>query len=199
MSYPVRLDVDYVERRSRLTTFLRILLAIPLMVVGYVYGIALSIVVLLAWFVLLFTGRWPSGMHKFAAGALRFTARSNAYVLLLVDRYPPFGLDPDDGYPARLRVAPPLDRYSRLKVLFRFIYVIPAAVIAYVLGIFASLLALASWLVIVITGRQPEGLQNAMFFCLSYTIRAYALMYLLTETYPPFDAADAATTAPALA
>jgi hypothetical protein len=39
---------------------------------------------------------------------------------------------------------------------------------------------------IVVTGRQPESLQNAINFSLAYTIRADALMFLITETYPPF-------------
>jgi len=188
MPYPVTLEVDYVDRRSRLTTFFRFLLAIPLVIVGYVYLIGLGFVTIAAWFVLLFTGRWPLGMYNFSAGVLRFTSRMNAYLLLTVDRYPPFGLAPDDSYPARLHVAPPLASYSRLKVFFRVIYIIPAYIVCYVLGIVGFLASVVSWLVIVVTGRQPQGLQNAIVFCMSYTMRAYALIYLLTETYPPFDA-----------
>jgi hypothetical protein len=186
MSYPVTLEVDYVQRRSRLTTFLRILLAIPLVIVGLFYGIGLLIVVFIAWFALLFTARWPAGMYEFVAGVMRFTARYSAYIYLAADPYPPFGLAPDANYPVRLRIDPPLPRYSRLKVLFRAIYVIPAYVIAYLLTIAVELIAIASWFVIVVTGRQPEGLQNAIVFCLSYMTRVYALMYLITETYPPF-------------
>jgi uncharacterized protein DUF4389 len=186
MPYPVALEVDYIDRRSRLTTFFRLLLAIPLFIVGYIYLIGLGLVTIAAWFVLLFTGRWPLGMYSFSAGVLRFTARLNAYTWLAVDRYPPFGLAPDDAYPVRLQVADPLPAYSRLKVFFRVIYVIPAYIAAYVLSILAFLAGIASWIVIVITGRQPEGLQNAIVFCITYTIRAYALMYLVTETYPPF-------------
>ncbi|MEA2299369.1 MAG: hypothetical protein QOF77_2305 [Solirubrobacteraceae bacterium] len=187
MSYPVTLEIDYVERRSRLTTFFRLLLAIPLVIVGYFYAIALFFLAVAAWFVLLFTAQWPRGMYDLVAGLLRFNARYTAYTMLAVDPYPPFGLAPDPGYPARLRVDPPLARYSRLKVFFRGLYIIPAAIIAYALGLFAFLVAIASWVVIVVTGRQPAGLQKPLFFCLSYTMRAYALMYLLTETYPPFD------------
>ncbi|HWH13059.1 MAG TPA: DUF4389 domain-containing protein [Solirubrobacteraceae bacterium] len=186
MSYPVSLEIDYIERRSRLMTFFRMLLAIPLFIVGYVYLIGLGLVAIVAWFVLLFTGRWPLGMYNFAAGALRFTARLNAYVLLAVDPYPPFGLAPDAAYPVRLIVDAPLPAYSRLKVFFRVIYVIPAYIAAEVLAFLAFLAAFASWFVIIVTGRQPEGLQNAIVFCVTYTMRAYALMYLVTETYPPF-------------
>lgn len=188
MSYPVTLEIDYIQRRSRLTTFFRILLAIPLFIVGIVYAIGLVLAVIAAWFVLLFTARWPAGLYEFVAGVIRFTARITAYTFLAVDTYPPFGLGPDDAYPVRLHVAPPQASYSRLKVFFRGLYVIPAYVIAYILTLIAELLSIVSWLVIVVLGRQPAGLQNALVFCLTYITRTNALLYLLTETYPPFSA-----------
>jgi hypothetical protein len=79
-----------------------------------------------------------------------------------------------------------LAHYSRLKVLFRSIYSILAYVIRYALSIVLGFVAFLSWVAIVITGRQPESLQNAIKFCVAYTIRADALMFLVTETYPPF-------------
>jgi hypothetical protein len=187
MSYPVTVEVDYIERRSRLTSFFRLLLAIPLVIAALVYGIGVLIAIVIAWFALLFTGRWPAGLYEFAAGVLRFTARYTGYVYLAVDPYPPFGLGPEPAYPLRVLIDPPQPSYSRLKVLLRIFYVIPPYVVAYVLTIVMELIAIVSWLVIVITGRQPQGLQNAIVFCLSYTVRTYALMYLLTETYPPFN------------
>ena len=177
MSYPVALEVDYVAKRSRLTTFFRILLVIPLEIVALVYGIGALLAVVAAWFVLLFTGRWPAGLYEFVGGVLRFTMRLHAYTFLA----------PDDSYPVRVRVAPPQASYSRLKVLLRILYVIPAYIIAYVLTIFSELIAIVAWFVIVIIGKQPAGLQNALVFCLKYVTGASALMFLLTETYPPFD------------
>jgi Domain of unknown function (DUF4389) len=58
-----------------------------------------------------------------------------------------------------VRIAPPLTRYSRLKVLFRGIYAILAEVIRYALGIVMGFVAFLSWFAIVITGRQPESLR----------------------------------------
>jgi hypothetical protein len=55
------------------------------------------------------------------------------------------------------------------------------------MSIIISFVAVLSWITIVITGRQPESLQNALKFALAYTTRADALLFLLTETYPPFD------------
>lgn len=195
MPYPLTLIIDQDPKRSRLTTFFRLILVIPWAIVAYILEICLFVVWIIAWFALLFTGRWPQGMYDFSVGVLRFLARTQAYLLLLTDDFPTFGLA-DDDYAARLVADPPLDQYSRLKVFFRLLYALPALIITYVMSIAAELIAIASWVVIVVTGRQPDGLQNALRFCLSYVIRTYGLLFLVTETYPPFDAGpDTATAA----
>jgi hypothetical protein len=197
MSYPVSFEMDYVEKRSRLTTFFRLLLAIPHFFFAFFYGIAAYVVVIIAWFALLFAARWPASLYDFAAGFLRYLARLSAYVNLGVDAYPPFSGAEDDSYPVRVHIAPPLERYSRLKVFFRPIYAIGAYVIRYAMGIVLGLVSLASWVVIVITGRQPQSFQNAIDFALTYTIRADGLLFLITETYPPFGESAEPPMAPA--
>jgi hypothetical protein len=187
LSYPITVEVDYVEKRSRLTTFFRPILSIPLVIVLYVYGIGAFFAVIIAWFAELFTGRAPDGIYDFLSGFLRFYGRTYGYAYLLTDQYAPFGLDDDAAYPVRVHVAPqPADGFSRLKVLLRIFYIIPAAVIAYVILLLYYLAAIGAWLVILITGKQPEGLQNTLRFCLTYITRVYGLFYLVTETYPPF-------------
>jgi Domain of unknown function (DUF4389) len=186
MSYPVAFEMDYVPRRSRLTTFFRYFLAIPLFLFLFVYTIVFYVVWIVSWFALLFTARWPAGLYTFTARYLRYLTRVSAYMYLGVDRYPPFNGNEDDTYPVRVHTAPPLDHYSRLKVFFRFIYAILALVIRYALSIVIAFVAFLSWVVIVVTGRQPEALQSALNFSLAYTTRADALIFLLTETYPPF-------------
>jgi hypothetical protein len=191
MSYPVGFEMDYVKRRSRLTTFFRYILAIPQFVFAWFYAIAFYVVLVIAWFALLFTGRWPRGLYGFAGGFLRYITRFSAYFFLGVDKYPPFGGAEDDSYPVRVHIAPPLDRYSRLKVFFRPIYAILAIVIRYALGLVLSFVAFLSWFAIVITGRQPASLQNALNFSLSYTTRSDALIFLITQTYPALEEGDA--------
>lgn len=196
MPYPVSFEMDYVERRSRLTTFLRWILAIPQLIFAALYAIAATIVVVIAWFALLFTARWPASLYDFVSGFLRYTARLGAYLYLGVDRYPPFGGGEEPDYPVRVIIAPPLDHYSRLKVFFRGLYAIGAYIIRYAMGIILSFVSLVSWVVIVVTGRQPASLQNAINFALTYTITSDALLLLVTETYPPFGG-EAAPPAPA--
>jgi len=186
MPYPVEFEMDYAERRSRLTTFFRYFLAIPHFVFATFYGLAFYIVLIIAWFALLFTARWPESLYGFSCGFLRYITRVGAYIYLGVDRYPAFSGADDDSYPVRVRIAPALERYSRLKVFFRPIYAILASVIRYALGIVLMFVAFLSWFAIVVTGRQPAALQNALNFSLRYTTQSDALLFLITETYPPF-------------
>lgn len=48
---------------------------------------------IIAWFAILFTGRYPRALYEFGTGALRWTTRVEAYLLLLTDDYPPFSLE----------------------------------------------------------------------------------------------------------
>jgi hypothetical protein len=186
LSYPVTFEVDYVEQRSRLTTFFRLIIAIPLFIWLYLYGIAAFVAVVIAWFALVITGRYPEGLYNFVAGYTRSLARITAYTFLLSDPYPPFGGSDDPAYPVRMHFAGPLPQYSRLKAFFRFILAIPIAVMRYVLTLLLEIGAVAAWFVIVILGRLPRGLFDVMVLGNSYIARSDAYIYLLTETYPPF-------------
>lgn len=180
-----RFQADYLESRSRLTTFFRLLLAIPHLLLVALYGIAAFVAVIVAWFALLVTGRWPAGLYGFVAGFMRYMTRVYAYTFLLTDAYPGFGLGEDPEYPVRLQLDPPRESYSRLKVLLRIFYVIPAYIIQYVLLLMAEIVAFIAWFVIVFTGKQPRGLQDLTQMGVSYWARTTPLFLLLTEGYPP--------------
>lgn len=186
MGYPVSVQIDYVERRSRLSTFFRFLLAIPHWIWAAIYGIGVFVAVVIAWFALLFTGRWPESLYQFTVGFLRYYGRLFGYLNLAVDPYPPFDGGEHPEYPLRVTVAPPAEHYSRLKVFLRGLYVIPAYIVTYVLSLVLYVVSILAWLVIVILGRQPAALQDVIRFCVVYTLRVWALFTLLTETYPPF-------------
>jgi hypothetical protein len=185
VSYPVTFEADYVERRNRLTAFFRLILAIPLFIWLYIYAIAAGIVIVISWFAIVITGRYPRGLYDFVAGYTRFITRTTAYAALLCDPYPPFGGSANPAYPIRMDFEP-LERYSRLKTLFRIILAIPIAVVRYVVGLLLEIGAVAAWFVILFTGKMPRGLYDLMVFANSYTARSDAYLYLLTETYPPF-------------
>jgi uncharacterized protein DUF4389 len=186
VAYPVTFEADYVEQRNRLSTFFRFILAIPLLIVAYIYGIVAFFVIVIAWFAIVITGRFPPALYDFTAGFTRFISRSGGYLLLMTDKYPAFWGNPDDSYPIRMHFAGPLPVYSRLKTAFRIILAIPILILRYVMQLLLEIGALAAWFVIVITGKQPKGLQDMLLLGMSYTARSDAYIWLLTETYPPF-------------
>ena len=73
-NYPVTFEMDYAERRSRLKTFFRGLLAMPHFLFAGVYTLVFFVVYVIAWLALMFTGRWPAGLYQFACGYLRYSA-----------------------------------------------------------------------------------------------------------------------------
>jgi hypothetical protein len=184
--YPVTFEADYVEQRNRLTAFFRLILAIPLAIWLYLYGIVAGFAVVIAWFAIVITGGYPRGLYDFVAGFTRFLARFTAYTALLCDPYPSFIGEPDDAYPVRMHFAGPLESYSRLKTFFRLIIAIPLLILRYAMGLLLEIGAIGAWFVIVITGKMPRGLFDLMVLANSYTARSDAYIYLLTETYPPF-------------
>lgn len=91
-----RVRVNFVpamDGRNRLTVLLRILLVIPHLVVLSLAWIAGFVAVVVGFFAVLFTGRWPAGVRDFVLGLMRWTTRANAYMWLLTDEYPPFSTD----------------------------------------------------------------------------------------------------------
>jgi hypothetical protein len=183
--YPITFEADYVERRNRLTSFFRLILAIPLMIWLYVYALVASVAIVIAWFAILITATYPRGLYDFVAGFTRFLARFTAYTVLLCDPYPSFGGSDDPAYPVRMQFER-LESYSRLKTLFRIILAIPVLVLRYVMGLLLEIGGIAAWFVILITGRMPRGLFDMMVLANSYTARSDSYIYLLSETYPPF-------------
>jgi len=97
--YPVTITIPQEERSSRwlalaflLFMIPKVILVIPHFVVLYVLNIVAFVVAVFAQFAVLFTGKYPSGMHNIVAGVLRWRLRVSAYFLGLTDSYPPFSL-----------------------------------------------------------------------------------------------------------
>ncbi len=97
-------DVAYPEHLSRGLIFVKWLLVIPHLVVLVLLGIGFSVVTVIAWFAILFTGSYPRGMWDFSMMTLRWSARVTAYTYLQRDEYPPFG---DEDYPVLFQMEYP--------------------------------------------------------------------------------------------
>jgi len=94
----LRLDIAYPDVPTDLNRWLPLvkwLLAIPHYIVLFFLWIGAVVCIVIAWFAILFTGRYPRGLFDFVVGVGRWTARVSGYAFLLVtDRYPPFSLEP---------------------------------------------------------------------------------------------------------
>ena len=94
----VHLDLTYPNAQTQLGRgwpLIKWLLAIPHYIVLFFLYIAVIVVWIIAWFAILFTGRYPKGMFDFTLGVSRWTLRVEAYAFLLItDTYPPFSLQP---------------------------------------------------------------------------------------------------------
>ncbi len=92
--YPASLEITGPEApRDRLTVALRLILAIPHLIIVSLLGIAWGVTTIIAWLVILVTGQYPTALYEFSVGVLRWTTRVEAYLLLLHDEYPSFSLE----------------------------------------------------------------------------------------------------------
>jgi hypothetical protein len=179
--HPIRLVANDDLRRSRLTVFFRLLLAIPHLIVLELYGIVAVVVLLIAWVVGVFTGRVPDGLHGFLASFLRYATRVRAYIGILANPYPPFG--GSGTYPVDAEIDPAATQ-GRLTILFRILFAIPALILAYVFQIGLNIVALFGWIASLILGRMPEGLEGLGTYCLRWETQTWGYVMLLTGRYP---------------
>jgi hypothetical protein len=187
--HPVGLIVTDDLRRSRLTVFFRLLLAIPQFIWLYIWSIPITFTVLFAWFAAVVTGRVPDGLHNFNAAFLRYSTRVTGYVFLLADPWPPFTTSPP--YPIDARIDPAAPQ-SRLTVFFRLILAIPALILVYVFRAVNQIVAFFAWFYCLVVGQMHEGMRNLSAWLLRYEVQTYAYLMLLTGRYPSLAGAPTA-------
>jgi hypothetical protein len=187
--YPARLDIDTDESVRRWGPLFQWILAIPhFIVVGVLLAVG-EIIAFIAWFVIVFTGKLPEGMANLQCMVLRYLGRTNSYSTGLRHEYPPFEFattpsDPGD-YPAQVRFAPELEGRNRLTVALRIIWMIPALIVTYIIGIVAFVCWVIGAFAVLFTGSWPDGLRSWVEKGLRAYLRLYAYIFLLTDKYPP--------------
>lgn len=178
----MRLRVDDDLRRSRLTVFLRLVLAVPHLLWLYVWAWPFFAVLVFNWFATIFAGRSEEDVHSFAGRWVRYYTHVYAYLFLAANPWPRFSGKPGT-YPVDLELDPP-ERQHRLVTLFRIVLVIPAYVFSAVLGTVAQVIALVGWFVSLALGRMPKGMRDLLTYCLRYQAQTFAYLFLLTSRYP---------------
>ncbi|MEX2587396.1 MAG: DUF4389 domain-containing protein [Actinomycetota bacterium] len=205
-SYPVSVEGTLDEDLSRWKWLVKWFLAIPHVIVLIFLFLGVVLASIAAWFAILFTGRYPRTLFDYNVGVLRWGWRVGYYAfeVLGTDKYPPFSLDDDPGYPARLNVAYP-EKLSRGLVLVKsWLLALPHyLIVAVFVGVsyssttngqttemsfpgLISLLVVIAALVLLFTGKYPGALFNLVMGLNRWVYRVSAYALLMTDEYPPF-------------
>ena len=178
--HPVRLVVDDDLRRRRLTVAFRLVLAIPHLVVLFVWTLATVPAAVVAWVTTLATRRPPDTVARFFAAYMRYLTRVGAYLTIVADPYPPFG-GRVHVVEVELDLPGPQGRWG---VAFRLVLAIPALVILNALQGVLQVVAMFGWFYALVTGRMHPGLRSVGTYCLRYQAQTLAYVTFLTARYP---------------
>jgi hypothetical protein len=184
--YPVRFDVEYPERLSRWMIFVKWLLAIPHFIIIYLLQIVAGVMVLVAFFSVLFTKKWPRGMFDFMVQIQRWTMNTWVYAgTLMRDEYPPFSGEPG-AYPVQLEVDYD-ENLSRWMIFVKWLLVLPHLIVLLFLALAAYVVVAIAFFAILFTGRYPRGMFDFVVGVMRWWMRVQAYAHwLMTDRYPPF-------------
>ncbi len=203
--YPARLDVEYTDRHSRITTLFRVILIIPIAIVISVLtagatrtvesstgevvrtssgGIAAGLFVATLLMIVV-RQRYPRWWFDFALELARFGARVAAYLTLLTDDYP----STVEEQKVHLQIDyPDAQRdLNRWLPLVKWLLAVPHVIVLGVLSVGAAVVVVIAWFAILFTGRYPRGLFDFVVGVGRWWLRvqAYATL-LVTDRYPAF-------------
>ncbi|WP_459549641.1 DUF4389 domain-containing protein [Nocardia sp. X0981] len=207
--YPVRVRGDLDPALSRWLWIVKWILAVPHYIILFFLHIGYAVVTVIAFFAILFTGRYPRALFDYSVGVIRWTWRVGFYAWSPAgtDKYPPFSLASDDTYPADLDVDHPQTLHRGLVLVKWWLLAIPhylviggltgaAWVVSYdddggspasamgvpLIGV-ATLVALVGLLFV---ARYSQGLFDFVMGINRWMLRVQVYTSLLRDEYPPF-------------
>jgi hypothetical protein len=206
--YPVRVRGDLDPALSRWQWLVKWILAIPHYIVLFFLHIAYVVVTVIAFFAILFTGKYPRGLFDFNVGVLRWRWRVLFYALSVLgtDKYPPFSLRPNSEYPADLEVDYPEHLHRGLVLIKWWLLAIPHYLVlaaffyggmrfmgngdddwgdGTILVPLIRVLLLIAVVALLFTARYPKGLYDFVIGINRWAIRVLAYTSLMRDEYPP--------------
>jgi hypothetical protein len=210
-AHPVRVEGRLDPQLSRWLWLVKWLLAIPHFIVLFFLFVAFFLLTIVAFFAILFTGRYPRSIFNFNLGVLRWGWRVAfySYGALGTDRYPPFTLAPLPDYPASVDVPYPEELSRGLVLVKWWLLAIPHYIL---IGVFLGggwfawrggwgdhggsegwggpglimVLVLFAAIALLFTMRYPRGIFALVMGLNRWVFRVVGYAALMTDVYPPF-------------
>jgi len=202
--YPAQLEIDYPAKLNRVTTFFRVILAVPVFIIlsllagtglgwyaddngqGLVQtGSVLGGLLLATGLMIVFRQAYPRWWFDFNLELNKFSIRVGAYLLLLTDRYP--STVDEQSVHLMLQYPDAKKDLNRWLPLVKWLLAFPHYIVLFVLAIAVGFTTIVAWFAILFTGNYPKSLFDFAVGVNRWSLRVSAYSQLLiTDKYPPF-------------